>query len=142
MAEDLAVTPRLIYAAKTIAVLDEALYVYRCNSSASTFDNHLAPKHLESYLKACEVLMCYFSKHDLQGKYRYAFEIGMLHATYISLKGGFDRQRIRQFCAYRPQGWLFRLVHLLFAHRRTLPLLRLSFLSVKWLFKKRLHYAG
>jgi glycosyltransferase involved in cell wall biosynthesis len=136
MSEDLALTPRLIHAASSIAYVDVPIYYYRINSGASTFSNMPVPRHIESYLKACETLHLYFKKKDPDGTYRFAFETGMLHTTFLAMKAGYDRARIQQFFTYRPQGLLFRMIHLLFAHKPILPLLRLSFLGVKWFYKK------
>ena len=135
MAEDLAITPRLIHSAHTIAYIDIPLYYYRINSSASTFSNRLVPKHIESYLKACNVLYVYFKEKDKKNDFRIAFEIGMLNAYWIAMKGNYDTIHIRQHCSYQPQGLIFKIILTIFAHKFMLSMLRLSYLSIKWLFK-------
>ena len=140
MAEDLATMPQLVQVAKKIAYTDELLYYYRIASSTSTFGNLLAPQHVVSYLKSNEVLFRYFKEKDATGEYRFALETGMLYTTWIAMKGGFSS--IRPLCSYRPKGLLFIVLNTLFAHKATLPLLRLSFLSMKWFYKKALGYSG
>ena len=140
MAEDLATMPRLVHAARSIAYSADVLYHYRIASSASTFGNMLAHHHVVSFLKANQVLYNYFREKDAKGEYRFAFETGMMNTTWIAMKGGFSS--IRPLCSYRPKGLLFIVLNTLFAHKATLPLLRLSFLSVKWFYKKALGYSG
>ena len=48
MAEDLALTPRLIHAATSISYVKESTYYYRDDSSASTFANQLSRKQSQS----------------------------------------------------------------------------------------------
>ena len=137
MAEDYGLTPRLIFAAESIAYAGKAVYVYRLSSAASTFSkpNH---QHVVSTLKANEVVLQYIQAHDNSQKYAFALETGMMNAWYNALKVGLTPLQIKEICDYTPHGLLFRLCHLLFAHRQTLPLLRFSYLTIKWCYKRRL----
>ena len=141
MAEDYALTPRLVFAASRIAYAGKAVYVYRLSSPTSTFGK---PKqhHLISILKANEVVMQYIRAHDQQKEYIFALETGMMNAWHTALKAGFTPSQISDVCHYMPHIALFRACHLLFAHRPTAPLLRLSYLAIKWYYKRRLHYPG
>ena len=136
MAEDLALTPRLIHAANNISYIEDMIYFYRDDSSASTFANHLSTKHILSLLKANQELWVYFQKKDQEGKYLFALEIGMLNTYHLALKGGQTPKDISKILSYKPQHLLFRILHGLFAHRNTVSLLRFAFLSVKWFYKK------
>ena len=138
MAEDMALTPRLFHAARTIAYVDESTYFYRDDSSASTFANHLSVKHVLSYLKANETLWRYFCQHDRNRDFLFALETGMLNAYYQALAVGIDRRQIADTLSYRPQSLLFRCLHALLAHRQTRCMLRMAYLTVKWSYKNLL----
>ena len=135
MAEDMALTPRLIHAAGTIAYTDDATYYYRDDSSASTFASQSA-KHVLSYVKANQELWTYFCRYDQSKTYLFALETGMLNVWHQALKAGFTRQQIAENLSYTPQQLLFRCLHALLAHKQMLPLLRLAYLSIKWFYKK------
>jgi len=137
MAEDLALTPRLIHAANSISNIEDITYYYRDDSSASTFANHLSAKHVLSLLKANQELWIYFKKNDLKDNYLFAMEIGMLNAYHQALKAGFTKRDITEVLSYKPQHLLFRILHGFFAHKKTIALLRFAFLSTKWFYKKR-----
>jgi len=136
MAEDMALTPRLFHAARTIAYIDDSTYFYRDDSSASTFANHLSTKHVLSYLRANETVWQYFYKNDKKKEYLFAFEIGMLNVYYQALSVGIDRQQIADILSYRPQLLFFRCMLGILAYEQTLPLLKFAYLTVKWCYKK------
>lgn len=139
MAEDYALTPRLVFAARHITYADKAVYVYRQNSPSSIF-GHFSHQHVISILRANETIWQYIQTHDSQYEYTFALGIGMLNAWHTALKNGLSLLEIKSICHYVPKSTLFRLVHLLFAHRATLPLLRFSYLSIKWCYKRWLRY--
>ena len=136
MAEDLALTPRLIHAAESISYIEDITYYYRDDSSASTFANHLSSKHVLSLLKANQELWVYFNKNDLKDNYLFAMEIGMLNTYHQALKAGFIKSEISAVLSYKPKHLLFCVLHGLFAHKKTIGLLRFAFLSTKWFYKK------
>ena len=136
MAEDMALTPRLIHAARSISYIDDVTYYYRDDSSASTFANHLSEKHVKSYLKANQVLWQYFQNNDESREFLTAFQIGMLNAYYHALAGHFTIQQIKTLLSYEPQSFAFRCLHTVLARKQTLSLLRLAYLSIKWGYKK------
>ncbi|MBO6030298.1 MAG: glycosyltransferase family 2 protein [Prevotella sp.] len=136
MAEDLALTPRLIHAAESISYIEDITYYYRDDSSASTFANHLSSKHVLSLLKANQELWVYFNKNDLKGNYLFAMEIGMLNTYHQALKAGLTKKEVAKVLSYKPQHLLFRILNGLFAHKKTMALLRFAFLSTKWFYKK------
>ena len=136
MAEDMALTPRLIHAANKMAYVDDSVYFYRDDSSASTFANHLSTKHVLSYVKANDTLWQYFSMNDKKRNFLFALETGMLNVSYQALAIGIDKQQIAVSLSYRPQLLFFRCVQGTLAHKLTLPLLRFTYLTVKWCYKK------
>jgi glycosyltransferase involved in cell wall biosynthesis len=136
MAEDMALTPRLIHAARSISYIDDVTYYYRDDSLASTFTNHLSEKHVESYLKANQVLWQYFRNNDESREFLTAFQIGMLNAYYHALAGNFTIQQIKTLLSYEPQSFAFRCLHTILARKQTLSLLRFAYLSIKWGYKK------
>lgn len=138
MAEDMALTPRLIHAANKMAYVDDSVYYYRDDSSASTFANHLSTKHVSSYVKANETLWQYFSMNDKKLDFLFAIEIGMLNVYYQALAVGIDKQQIAEMLSYKPKALQFRCLQGLLAHQQTLPLLRFAYLTVKWCYKKKL----
>ena len=136
MAEDMALTPRLIHAAQKLSYVDDNVYFYRDDSSASTFANYLSSKHVLSYVKANETLWQYFDINDKDKEFLFALETGMLNVRYQALTIGIDKQQITANLSYRPQLLLFRCLQGALAHRQTLPLLRFAYLTVKWCYKK------
>ena len=136
MAEDLALTPRLIHAATSVSYVKESTYYYRDDSSASTFANQLSRKHIISLLKANQELWVYFREKDVEGKFLFALEIGMMNTYHLALKSGLALKEINGIMSYKPQHPLFCVLHGLFAHSNTIPMLRFAFLSVKWFYKK------
>lgn len=142
MAEDMALTPRLIHAASLIAYIEDAVYYYREASSASTFSHQISEKHMLSYISANDVLWRYFLQNDRQREFLQAIETGMLNVFWQSLTIGISRQRIARQLSYRPQTWLFRLLHAMLVYRPTLPLLRFAYLAIKWCYKKALMRDG
>ena len=138
MAEDMALIPRLIHAANKMAYVDDSVYFYRDDSSASTFANHLSTKHVLSYVKANETLWQYFSANDPKQDFLFALEIGMLNVHYQALAVGICRQQIADVLSYRPQMLFFKCLQGLLAHQQMLPLLRFAYLTVKWCYKKKL----
>ena len=138
MAEDMALTPRLVHAAKAVAYVDDSVYYYRDDSSASTFADHQSLKHMQSYLRANETVWRYFCENDRQREFLSALEIGMLNVYYQALAAGVGRQQIGEFLSYRPRKLFFRCLQGLLAHQQTLPLLRFAYLTVKWCYKKSL----
>ena len=131
MAEDMALTPRLIHAAQKLSYVDDNVYFYRDDSSASTFANYLSSKHVLSYVKANETLWQYFNKNDKNKDFLFALETGMLNVRYQALAIGIDKQQIAANLSYRPQLLLFRCLQGALAHRQTLSLLRFAYLTVK-----------
>ena len=138
MAEDMALTPRLIHAANEMAYIDDSVYFYRDDSSASTFANHLSTKHVLSYVKANETLWQYFSVNDRKRVFLCALETGMLNVYYQAMAVGIGKRQIADNLSYKPQTRLFRCLQGLVAHRQTLSLLRFAYLMVKWCYKKKL----
>ena len=136
MAEDMALTPRLIHAAKKMSYIDDVVYFYRDNSSASTFANHLSSKHVLSYVKANETLWQYFCKNDKNRDFLFALETGMLNVCYQALVIGIDKRKIAASLSYQPQLLFFQCLQGALAHKQTLPLLRFAYLTVKWCYKK------
>lgn len=137
MAEDLALTPRLFHAAKKVSVIDDSIYYYRDDSTASTFHNYLSEKNIVSFLKANQVLWSYFNGcSDVS----FAYELGMLNAYYIALKGNYTTHKIKKILPYAPSKALFRVIYALFAHKITLPIFRFIYLAIKWCYKKKLHF--
>ena len=136
MAEDMALTPRLIHAAQKLSYIDDNVYFYRDDSSASTFANYLSSKHVLSYVKANEMLWQYFDKNDKNRDFLFALETGMLNVSYQALAIGIDKQQMAANLSYRPRLLLFRCLQGALAHQQTLPLLRFAYLTVKWCYKK------
>lgn len=137
MAEDMALTPRLIYAANKMAYVDDSVYFYRDDSSASTFANHMSIKHVLSYVKANEMLWQYFTMNDKKQDFLFALEIGMLNVYYQALAIGIGKHQIAAVLSYRPQMLFFKCLQGLLAHQQMLPLLRFAYLTVKWCYKKK-----
>ena len=135
-AEDYAVTPRLMFSAKTIASVPEPLYHYQI-FSAGSFSDHMSLRHVESVLKANELNVSFFREHDVARDYRFAVETGMLNTFFIAMRVGLTWREISTKCHYKPTG-LFRAIHWLLAHPSTIKLLRFSYLAIKWTYKRRL----
>ena len=139
-AEDYAVTPRLFFCAKKVAFVDEPIYHYQV-FIAGSFSDQISPRHVESFLRANDLVFSFLKQHDVQKDYQFALSLGMLETYYLVLKSGFSSQDILKICHYKPQG-LFKMIHLLLAHKSTIKLLRFVYLTIKWSYKKHLHFAG
>ena len=135
MAEDYALTTQLFLAANKTVAIDGVVYVYRLSSPTSTFQG-VSRRHIISMLKANEEVRRYYSEHDSAGEYGYPLELGMLNATQQALAAGLTKAEIATHLHYKPCRWLFRLCHALLAHRHTHLLLRFTYLSLKWFYKK------
>lgn len=141
MAEDYGLVVRLFHAADHIAFVEAPVYVYRLGSAASTF-GRLKGHHMVSFLKANETVRQYIMSHAGCREYAFALETGMLNVYHLAMKAGLTCEQIQEICHYAPRILLFRLCHSLFAHRFSLPLLRFSYLCIKWCYKRKLHYRG
>ena len=141
MAEDYGLIPRLVFAAESIVYIDDVIYIYRVSSATSTFSHFEHPHHVISFLKANEAVYQYIHKNDTNGSFSFPMEIGMLNTYYKAITALFNTKQIMNICHYRPQHLLFRLLHMLFAHRHTTGLLHHSYLIIKWCYKKKLHYS-
>lgn len=64
MAEDYAVTPRLIYCGSH-AYTDEDIYFY-CDNTNSSFYESITPRHIASLLKANAIVYQFFQEHDVR----------------------------------------------------------------------------
>ena len=138
-AEDYAVTPRLYYAANVVDYVTDVVYYYQVFAS-DTFSDAISPRHVQSYMKAAGLVNDFILIRDQTGDYSFAIETGMLNVFYLSMKAGVTPALIRQVCHYQPHGLLFRLLHACLASVNTLQLLRLSYLAVKWCYKRWLNY--
>ena len=136
MAEDYALTPRLIHAAHSIAFCDKAVYVYRLGSATSTFGAFMKPRHIISFLSANETVRQYIQACKDRDRYQYALETGLLNTFQKAFAAGFSKEQILEVMPHTPQLILFRICNLLFAHKLSERLLRLTYLAVKWCYKR------
>ena len=134
MAEDYAVTPRLIYCGSH-AYTDEDIYFYRDNTNSSFYES-ITPRHIASLLKANAIVYQFFQEHDVQGVYQLPLEISMLNTYSQSIRNGIGRKEVDRICNYRPSSLYVRLSRLCFSHCPRL--MRFSYLSIKWLYKKQI----
>ena len=134
MAEDYAVTPRLIYCGSH-AYTDEDIYFYRDNTNSSFYES-ITPRHIASLLKANAIVYQFFQEHDVQGVYQLPLEISMLNTYSQSIRNGIGRKEVDRICNYRPSSLYVRLFRLFFGHCPRL--MRFSYLSIKWLYKKQI----
>lgn len=139
MAEDYCLVPRLIYAVSSLAYVTDSVYVYRLDSASGIFHDFMKPHHITSFLKANEMVRHFVCSRDAKGEYHFALAIGMLNTYYNAINAGFSHQQISEICHYIPHGF-FKICHMLFAHKTTKKLLRFSYLTIKWCYKKRLHF--
>lgn len=133
-AEDYAVTPRLFFCAQMIATVQDPLYHYQI-FSAGSFSDHISSRHVESVLKANDLVVSFLGRHDVHKRFRFAMEIGMLNTYYAAMRVGLTRHEIEDKCHYAPTG-IFCGIHHLLSHHSTIKLLRFSYLSMKWLYKR------
>ena len=78
--------------------------------------------------------------YDKEKEYLFAMETGMLNTYYMGITAGFSKKQISDICFYEPNSVLFKLMHLLFANKPAKKLLRLSYLTTKWFYKRKLHF--
>ena len=130
MAEDYAVTPRLLYCGSR-AYTDEVVYYYRVNEQ-STFADNLTSRHITSYLRANGAVCSFIKARDAAQKYQRALAIGMLKAFYAATQVGMSIEETAKLCDYQP-GMLVRLL----ARPPLLPVLRWVYLLKKRLYKMK-----
>lgn len=140
MAEDYGLTTRLVCAAKNIAYTNDIVYIYRQGSASSTFGEIMNPRHVISILKANDAVIRFVQTYDKEKEYLFAMETGMLNTYYMGITAGFSKKQISDICFYEPNSVLFKLMHLLFANKPAKKLLRLSYLTTKWFYKRKLHF--
>jgi glycosyltransferase involved in cell wall biosynthesis len=99
MAEDYAVTPRLLYCASR-AWTDEVVYHYRVNAQ-STFADNLTTRHIESFLRANGAVYSFMTAHDVEHRYRCALHIGLLRACAVAQRVGWDDEETARLLGYR-----------------------------------------
>ena len=134
-AEDYALTSRLLFVAKTTCNINHAVSVYRLATDTGTF-HQMHHHHAVSLLKANEVVWHFFQANDKNGEFGYALELGMLNTMQRVLAAGLSKKEITEYLHYRPQRLLFRLCHACFAHKPVHRLLRLTYLALKWWYKR------
>lgn len=134
-AEDYALTSRLLFVAKNTCNIDEPVSVYRLATDSGTF-HQMHRRHAVSLLKANEVVWQFLHTNDKNDDYGYALELGMLNTMQRVLAAGLSKKEIAKYLHYRPQRLLFRLCHACFAHKPVHRLLRLTYLALKWWYKR------
>lgn len=115
LAEDYTVMTRLMFYASR-SVIDAPVYFYSEDNTASY--THVASlRHLQSYLKACRVVLDFFTVNDTAGRYRTPLQMGMVNALRIVRRSGYGFAPADELLCYRPQGVFFRLMSALFRGR-------------------------
>jgi hypothetical protein len=130
----------LVCAAENIAYTNDIVYVYRQGSASSTFGEIMNPRHIISILKANDAVIRFVQACDKEKEYLFAMETGMLNTYYMAITSGFSKKQISDICYYEPNSILFKLMHLLLANKPAKKLLRLSYLTTKWFYKRKLHF--
>ena len=136
MAEDYAITPRLIFFGTHVCT-DEDIYFYRDNANSSFYEG-ITPRHVMSLLKANAVVYHFFRKHDIQHLYQYPLEVSMLKIYSQSRRVGIKAEEVDRICNYQPKSFIVLFCKWLFSNSPSI--LRFSYLSLKWIFKKRIGY--
>ena len=124
MAEDYAVTPRLLFCCRR-AWTDEVVYYYRVNGD-STFADNLSRRHIVSFLRANEAVRAFLMRRDTQGRYRVALSIGMMRVFHAALSAGMSYTDAEAICHYHLSGW-----QRVLCRKPLLPALRLAYLVAK-----------
>ena len=133
MAEDYAVTPRLLFYGSHIGINDD-VYYYRDNANSSFYED-ITPRHARSFIKANAEVYSFFRQHDHEGTYQYPLEVGMLKVYALSRKAGISKAEVDGLCHFQPKTLYVRCCRACFS---TLPqLMRLSYLAAKWFYKRR-----
>ncbi len=127
MAEDYAVTPRLLYHCKR-TYINDVVYYYRVGGQSS-FSENLSQHHIVSFLKANGVIARFFQDNDAEQYYRQALHIGMLRGYHAALKTGMEKGTIVKLCGYQLPACLQPL-----CWKPLQPLLRLLYLVSKRLY--------
>lgn len=130
MAEDYAVTPRLLFCSTKRASIDDVVYHYRDNAD-STFSDHLTTRHILSFLQANRTVYAFLQERQAEGQYRLPVMIGMLQVFHAAMKVGMSVQEVEQACGYRMCAWLRWL-----CSPKRLSLLYNVYLVLKFLYKQ------
>lgn len=112
LAEDYTVMTRLMFYASR-STIDDPVYFYSEENTASY--THVASlRHLQSYLKACRVVLDFFTANDTARRYLTPLQFGMVNALRIVRRSGYGFAVEDELLGYRPQGAFFHLMAALF----------------------------
>lgn len=129
MAEDYAVTPRLLFCCARRASIDDVVYHYRDNAE-STFADNLTPRHIQSFLRANATVYDFLKERQADTRYRIPLMIGMLQVYHAALAAGVSMEKAEQTCGYHP-GVLMRWL----CSPRRLSWLRRYYLGLKFVYR-------
>lgn len=132
LAEDYTVMTRLLFYASRSAIADP-VYFYREDNAAS-YTHTASLRHLRSYLKACRVVLDFFTANDAAGRYRVPLQLGMVNALRIVRRSGYGFALADELLGYRPQGFVFRLMSALFRGRCPYRVAEVSYLLARKIY--------
>lgn len=127
--EDYSVMTRLLYYARR-SFINEPVYFYS-DENASSYTHNVSPRHVRSYLKACRVVLDFFTANDTESRYLTALQLGMTNALRIvrRLGGGFSEAD--SLLAYSPRGPLFALLAAMMRGRCPFSVADKAYLAVR-----------
>lgn len=83
MAEDLAIIPCIVFAAKRMATTQTVVYRYRVDRVGTFHQGSMSQAHFQSFSNACQYTCDFFMLHDAAGIYRLPLQIGMTERRYM-----------------------------------------------------------
>lgn len=136
MAEDYAVSPRLLYCG-TRTYIDDVVYLYR-DSDTSTFNSDTAPikaSHVGSFIDANAVVFHFIRIFDMKKKrYSLPLQIGLLKVYYMSLQyGGMSADEVDERGGFELSSMVIKCCRKYFDHSPRQ--MRFAYLVLKWLYR-------
>lgn len=130
--EDYSVMTRLMFYARR-SFINDPVYFYS-DENSSSYTHTTSPRHVRSYLKACRVVLDFFTANDTAGTYLTATQLGMTNALRTMRRLGCGFAEADTLLGYEPKGTVFTLLAALLRGKCPFKLADTAYLAVRKLY--------
>ena len=130
--EDFAIVPRLMYYAKRVWV-DSPGYKYRTENDSS-YTHSFTKKSFVSMWRASAIVYGFFQTRDVEKKYDFALQMGMLNMIRAMRKNDYKMDILNSFCNYRANGLIPGFIAKLFMGSCPYPIANIFYLITRRLY--------
>lgn len=106
--EDYSVMTRVLFFARR-SFVNDPVYFYN-EENVSSYTHTASLRHARSYLRACRVVLDFFTANDTAGRYLTPLQFGMTNALRNIRRTGYGMSEADSLLGYTPQGPFFRLM--------------------------------